>query len=285
MKQSQTNRSFCQTLGLLILLAVAMKATALAPEHETRRLMLATEEAVEQKQWQQARQYLNRLQALESEKPPAYRYYRGKVLLESGFDSEARSALENYVEQAGAEGKHYTDALKMITRIEQSPASAGNQRSEDEKSERVAVIEPAGGENSARLRQLYLADSDVEALQIHLNTLLDLAGWYQDSRIVEAGAVPDIHYRVKVEDSQIRIQESRRLNPGDGPERRLSTQTMQVYGVNPNVDRDCVRSDESCWIYDPRDRSRLFRLAYDPERAEQIARTLGQLIKKMQTPD
>lgn len=282
--KSRSYRSLCRIPVLLALLMVGNNAQALAPEHETRRLMLATEEAVEAEQWQTASGYLNRLQSLDSEKPSAYLYFRGKVMLETGFDSEARAALEKYVEATGEEGAHYDDALKMITRIEQR-GTDGEQREEGDQDQRVAVIEPAGAQRLDRLKQLYLVDSDVEALEIHLNTLLDLAGWFQDARITEAGAVPDIHYRIMAEQDGIKIQESRRLDPGAGPERRLATQTMQVYGVNPNVDWDCVKSEESCWIYDPRDGSRLFRLTYDPGRARQVARTLGRLIKTLQAPE
>lgn len=51
------------------LAAVSTPALALAPEHEIRRLMLATEEAVATERWGEASEYLNRLQKMEGEKP------------------------------------------------------------------------------------------------------------------------------------------------------------------------------------------------------------------------
>ncbi|MBS3805653.1 MAG: hypothetical protein KGY54_13985, partial [Oleiphilaceae bacterium] len=202
--KSHTCRSPWQIPGLWVLLFFFSHAQALTPEHETRRLMLATEEAIEEEQWQQASEYLNRLQGLGTDKPPAYLYYRGKVMLETGFEAKALAALENYIEEAGEEGQYYTDTLKMITRIEQQGAAAA-QSAEDNQGEQVAVIEPAGTGTLKGLKQLYLADSDAQALEVHLNTLLGLAGWYRDARIVKAGAVPDIHYRVTAAQGQIKI--------------------------------------------------------------------------------
>ncbi|MDX1633834.1 MAG: hypothetical protein R3280_04310 [Marinobacter sp.] len=271
--------------GVLIAASLwATQAQALAPEHETRRLMIATEQAIKEQRWGDAGQFLNRLQGLDSEKPPAYLYYRGRVMLQSGLLTEAREALEGYIQSAGAEGEFYTDALELITEVEQQQKTASERApTQPAGSEQVAVIEPANSDSLSRLRQLYLADSDAEALVIHTNTLLELAGWHKDQRIVRAGALPDILYRVSAENGQINIQESR-LVEGENARRRLSVQTMSVYGVNPNVRWECPGVDPTCWIYDPRDGSRLLKLAADRERVAELARTLGQLIRTLQAP-
>lgn len=276
-------RRFC--LGLLVTASLwGTQAHALAPEHETRRLMLATEQAVNEQRWGDASEFLNRLQGLETEKPPAYFYYRGRVMLQSNLLTEARNALESYIQTAGAEGEHYTDALELITELEQRQKTAGERGGERQPAEEpVALIEPANGETLSRLRQLYLAESDTEALTIHLNTLLELAGWHKDQRIVRVGALPNILYRVSVDPGQINIQESK-LVDNDDARRRLSVQTMSVYGVNPQVRWDCTRAEEACWIYDPRDGSRLLKLALDRQRVVEVAETLGRLIKTLQTP-
>ena len=280
-------RSSIRRLGQGLLVAVSLWATqvhALAPEHETRRLMLATEQAVSEKRWGDASQYLNRLQGLDSEKPPAYLYYRGRVMLQSGLLTEAREALEGYIQRAGAEGEFYTDALELITEVEQQQKTASERApTQPTDGEQVAMIEPAEDKNLSRLRQLYLADSDAEALVIHANTLFELAGWHQDQRIVRTGGLPNILYQVSVVDGQLNIQESR-LVEGEEARRRMSVQTMNVYGVNPNVRWECHGVELTCWIYDPRDGSRMLRLAPDRERVSELARTLGRLIKTLQTP-
>ncbi len=271
--------------GLVFVSALwAAQANALAPEHETRRLMLATEQAVQEERWGDAGEFLNRIQKLDASKPAAYAYYRGKVMLQSGHHAEAKSAFESYVESAGEEGEYYKDALRLITEVERQQkgkTANGNGNGND----RVAMIEPAGqGEPVDKLKQLYLADSDVEALKIHLNTLLEMAGWREEQRIVRAGAKPDILYRVSVgSGGELVIQESRRQEDSD-VERRLSSQSLSVYGVDPSVNWDCNGVNQTCWVYDPRNGTRLFKLSDNRDRAAEVAQTLGRLIKTLQTP-
>ena len=267
--------------GALAALLLAGPALALAPEHETRRLMLATEQAVESDSWGEAAEYLNRLQQLEGEKPTDYYFYRGRVMLESSHLNEAQSALETYVSQAGAEGAHYQESLQFITSIEKTrkqnalaPQPAGER-------EQVAVIEPAGDGRVESLRKLYLAESDSEALTLHLNSLLELAGWRRDQALVRLDRPADVEYRIGTQGDEVQVQEIRRAEDG----RILrSTEPMSVFGINPQVEWRCEVTVSTCWVYDPRDGSRLLQLAENRERVEEIAETLGQLIRSLQAP-
>ncbi|UDL07304.1 hypothetical protein J2887_07590 [Marinobacter sp. CA1] len=264
-------------------MTAASGVQALAPEHEVRRLMLATEAAVADERWGDAGEYLNRLQVLQANKPPAYMFYRGQVMLEGGHFNEARSALEQYVSSAGNDGAYYDKALEMITRIERQQRSNGNGvNGQPADGEPVAVIEPAAEETVDSLRKLYLADSDTGALAMHLNSLLALNGWRDDHRIVRADRPADIEYRVSVGDGQIRIQESRLADAGD--RRQVSTEVLPVYGVSPLVRWDCEPLNKACWIYDPRDGARLMQLGTDRDHARSAAQTLGRLIRTMQNP-
>ncbi|NMT63388.1 hypothetical protein [Marinobacter orientalis] len=264
---------------VLASLLMSSQVGALEPEHEIRRFMLATEEAVAAENWSEAGEYLNRIQQLEGEKPADYFYYRGRVMMESGHFNESRAALEHYVGQAGAEGEHYTDALKLITRVEKVRKQEGARASQSS-SEPVAIIKPADGESVEKLKQLYLADSDAQALVIHANTLLEGAGWREDQRIVRLDQPADISYKLDRRNDLISIQESRREDNG----RVVRTaESLGVFGVNPQVEWNCESAIASCWIYDPRDGSRLMKLGHDREQARDIARTLGRLIKTMQS--
>ncbi|WP_421840688.1 hypothetical protein [Marinobacter algicola] len=265
-------------------LLMAGQVSALEPKHETRRLMLATEEAVSAESWGEAGEYLNRLQQLEGEKPANYFYFRGRVMLESDHYNEAQAALEKYVSLAGSEGEHYTDALKLITNVEkarqQEGANANNNGAVDPAP--VAIIEPSNEQSLGKLRELYLADSNADALVIHANTLLDVAGWREDQRILRLDRPADVSYRIERLNDTISFQESRR-EPGGRVVK--TTESMGVFGVNPQIEWNCESSTASCWIYDPRDGSRLMKLSPDRERAEEIARTLGRLIRTMQSPN
>ncbi|MEX2475660.1 hypothetical protein [Marinobacter sp.] len=275
---------FCGGLrGLVLaslLVSLGAQGTSLAPEHEVHRLMLATEEAVSNGNWGEAGGYLNRLQRLEGDKPVDYYYFRGRVMQESSHLNEAQSALENYIGRAGAEGNHYQDALKRITDIEKKrDERSRKEHNRSDEGEPVAVIEPAGEQAPSDLRSLYLVDSDRKALTLHLNSLLDLASWRADQRIVRLDAPADVSYRVASDDSRIEIQESARESDDRVSK---STQSLDVYGVSPQVQWDCQAA--ACWVYDPRDGSRLMKLSPDQNRAEEIASTLGRLIRTLQAP-
>ncbi|MDI9245072.1 hypothetical protein [Marinobacter sp. CHS3-4] len=266
---------------LLSMSAYIGNALALEPEHEMRRLMLATETAVKAESWGEASEYLSRLQQMETGKPADYLYYRGRVMLESGHLNEAQSALEGYISQAGAQGDHYTAALTMITRVEKArkrEKSPTNQVTPAE-SEPVAVIEPAGEASADQLRELYLVDSEAEALVMHLNALLSNVGWRADQRIKRLDRPADISYRVSRNNDSLNIQEARRETNGRVAR---TTESMTVFGVNPAIDWDCEPAAAACWIYDPRDGSRLMQLAENQGAASEIARTLGRLIRTMQ---
>lgn len=270
-------------LARIAIIASAMlagQAVALAPEHETRRLMLATEEAVAADSWAEASEYLNRLQVLDAEKPVDYFYYRGRVMLQSSHFNEAQSALEAYVTKAGADGSHYQRALKMITDIERARKDKAK-GPQIEGEAKVAVIEPAGEKRLESLRKLYLADSDREALVLHLNSLLGIAGWRQDQAIVRLDRPADIEYRLSVNSDAIGYQEIKRNNSGGAT--RTAGQ-IPVYGVNPQVEWRCDAAIAACWVYDPRDGSRLFQLSPNRSQAEEIAQTLGRLIRNLQAP-
>lgn len=272
-------------LGLTLILCggFAGLAHGLPPEHEVQRLMLAVEDAVAAQQWQQAADYLNQLQQVEADKPPAYLFFRGQIMYRSGQYNEALSALENYIAGRGADGEHYTEALKLITRVEQARAEdRGNGNDTNSKSKQVAVIEPAGASDDRdSLRNLYMTDSEREALVLHLNSLLTRAGWREEQRIIRQGSQPDIRYEVSLGDGEIRIREIRQQeNEG----RRLSSFSLPVYGISPMVDWHCDNATEACWIHDPRDGSRWLRLARERGQAREIAATLGRLIRLLQQP-
>jgi len=256
-------------------------AQALPPEHEMRRLMLAVEEAVSSDNWTEAGEYLNRIQQMEGEKPADYYFYRGQAMFRAGLFNEARVALETYVTRAGSEGSHYQQALSLITDIERARRSAGAQGTGAEPPPRIAVIEPAEDHDLSVLRRLYLADSDREALVLHLNSLLELSGWRADTAVVRLDQPADLFYQVSVEGGVIRFQELRR----EGQNRHArQSEPLEVYGVNPRVEWNCEAATASCWIYDPRDGSRLLQLGYNRDRAAEVARTLGQLIRALQNP-
>src|SRR5690554_4291858 len=90
-------RWFRTAMAGLLMTGLAVTAQALPPEHEVQRLMLAVKDAVSAERWNEAADYLNRLQRIEEAKPADYHFFRGQVMAQSGHYNEARSALETYI--------------------------------------------------------------------------------------------------------------------------------------------------------------------------------------------
>ncbi|WP_148862289.1 hypothetical protein [Marinobacter fonticola] len=269
-------------------LLLTQLAYGLPPEHETRRLMLAVQQAVENQKWGEAGEYLNRLQTLETKKPDDYAFYRGRVMYEAGHLNEAMAALDGYVTQAGSEGEHYTQALELITTIEQSRKKQGTASQSKGNGEPVATIEPASGDSVKDLQRLYLADTPLEALERHANSLLSQNAWRAGSdkragndKIVRTDGEPDVQYRVIAKSGELQVQETRKVAEGRS---EVVSNGFPVYGLNPLLDWDCVPVERTCFIYDPRDGSRWIKLGGQETTTEELARTLGDLIRRLQSP-
>lgn len=283
------SRSKRPSAGSLIgpLMGLALSAGLLAPgsalalpaEHEIQRLMLAVEESVEAGDWREAAEYLNRLQRLDGEKPPEYLYYRGQVMARSEHYNEAMAALENYVAGTGADGKYYTESLKLITEIEQDREGQAGAAGEAGQ-EPVAEIVMAG-ESGQAAQSVAAGDASSRALVGRMNRIFDQAGWRRDPRLIREGSKPDVHYQASIGSGEIQFRESR---TGEDGVRKLTTLILPVYGVSPMIEWSCENATESCWIYDPRDGSRFLRLGNDRDQAQALASTLGNLIRKMQSP-
>ena len=274
-------RSGCRAL-LVCAALYAGSAVALPAEHEIRRLMLATEQALAAENWDDASEYLGRLQQLDGERPVDFYFYRGRVMQKSGLLDEAQTSLETYVTRAGSEGQHYKQALERITEIEKrrKDSALAELKGDLETSvqPRIATIESAEGQSAADLKKLYLAASEEQALLMHLNSVLQLSGWREDNAIVRLDQPADIRYQVEKRNNSLLVQ---KITRQQGTMVRNSQQ-IDVYGINPLVKWDCEPGLATCWVYDPRDGSRLFQLGANQGQVEDIARTLGRLIRNLQ---
>ena len=148
----------CQLLVVCALLH-AGSAMALPVEHEIRRLMLATEQALAAENWDDASEYLGRLQQLDGERPVDFYFFRGRMMQKSELLDEAQASLEAYVTRAGKEGQYYTQALERITEVEKlrkdRALAALTRNPATPLQPRIATIEAAGGQSAADLKKLF----------------------------------------------------------------------------------------------------------------------------------
>ena len=275
-------KSFGCRASVVCVVLYAGSAMALPAEHEIRRLMLATEQALAAENWNDASEYLGRLQQLDGERPVDFYFYRGRVMQKSGLLSEAQAALEVYITRAGKEGQYYKQSLERMTEIEKLRKDRALAVVTDNPAvslpPRIATIEAAEGQSAADLKKLYLSDSEEQALLLHLNSVLQLSGWREDKAVVQLDRPADIRYQVEKHNSSLLIQQIIRQQSTV----LRKSQQIDVYGISPLVKWDCEPSLATCWVYDPRDGSRLFQLGADQRQAENIARTLGRLIRNLQ---
>lgn len=274
---SPLNTSTLMVSGGVALVAASttVSAAPLAPEHEVRRLTLAAQKAIAESRWDEAADHLGRLQHIKADKPAEYHFYRGRVMLQANQLNEAQSALETYVAEAGTEGEHYKQSLELITRIESQRGS----NSAGKPQEPVAIIEPAERIDVGALQRLYLEDTPADALAAHLNSLLSLNAW-QPGPVRKENPDESIEYRVTADaQNGLQIRETQR-RPGNGP--TVRTRTVPVFGINPIISYDCYASDSSCWLFDPRDKSRWLRLANRPAAAEEVSQVMSELVRQLQ---
>lgn len=272
-----SRRFTARMAGLMLGLGLCLSPNAadLPPEHEVRRLIIAADNAIAEERWNDASRHLTRLQNLKAEKPADYQFLRGRVMLQASQLNEAQSALEAYVTEAGAEGKYYDQSLQLITRVEDQRQANPERKS----SETVAVIEPAERIDTEALKSLYLEVSDRGALIAHLNSLLSLNAW-QPGPVIKSDPSAGVKYQVTVgTDASLQLKEEVREGEA-GP--TLRTQNISVFGINPVISYTCFDTDNSCWLYDPRDQSRWLRLANRSKPAAETARVLSELIRNLQ---
>ncbi|WP_431977994.1 hypothetical protein [Pseudomonas oligotrophica] len=131
----------------------------------------------------------------------------------------------------------------------------------------------------AELRQLYLTNSDRQALLAHGNSLLEtyaLRAGYQVGR----GDARDYLYRLELgEAGELRIREEVR---GPGAAVAVRHRSLAVYGLDPYLQYRCPDQQLACSIDSPLDGEPLVRILRDPKGAQELAKALSFLIRNLQ---
>lgn len=260
----------------LLLAAPVCPASALAPAYEADRLLLASEAALSEKLYSEARQYLDQARALGVQLPAEFHYYQAQVREHDGQTAKAQQSYEAYVNQAGKEGRYYRPALKSITRLkaQQGNPDRGSQQIvwQDQRLQALS-----GDAYTARLQQLYRSDSAEQALLLHINSLLRFYALYDD------GNASWQRYELALGTSG--IQTRLRQQGQGGSESRLKTDTLPVFGINPYLDSRCGKEatyEPACWISHPQSGQPWLLVRQDPSAVAEIGKALSELIKRLQ---
>lgn len=260
----------------------SVNTLALPPEHEIQRLLQSTSMAISQDDMTKAAQQLERIQQLGVEPPAIYYYYQGKVFQFEKRYIEAKSMLETYVVREGSEGEFYSDALNRITAVEEAKA-------EQDSSVTVTPLpvssamkwQPKSDDDYlAGLRQLYLADNDINALVTHINTLL-VENPYYGTRIQNRDKRTGVDFRIDVTPERALQVKKKEYKGESGP--LLDVSTMDVYGVDPIIQYGCEFERFVCWLYHPViANQRWILLDRNDAIAEEVSRAVSRLIRLLQ---
>ncbi|WP_290582077.1 hypothetical protein [Ketobacter sp.] len=275
-------------LSLSLLLSLSIRPLwALPADMEADRLLLAAQEKLSDQNYEAARTYLGRIDALKVTPAPKFYYLSGLIALHYGELGKASDLLSRYVEEAGREAEFYEPALRRITEIEeqlqsqQAVSQSRDQMREIKASGGIERDDTAGKAYDDKVRKLYIAPSLKDSLVLHINSLLT-SYEYLEGRIKNRSTSPRLEYQVSVQaPSQLSVVR-KQVDPGAGGQASLSSSSLDAFGVNPFVSYRCSAPSDQCVIRHPVTGGDWIVIARDESAAKELAQALTRLIKALQ---
>ena len=264
-------------------------ASSLPPEHESARLLLVIEEAVNHANWKLADQSLSKMAELDVDLPISFFFYNGWVHLKNKRLEKAQHSLEHYVIKAGTSAAFYSDALRLLTAVggelkvqagekEKADSTKFLSNSDESSSNEPLLINKERDAYVQSLQALFLTDSPIQALVMQVNSLLS-AHSYTGSRIKKTSEKQGIKFQVSIQDNMIVLQE-RNFQSGFP---QLSAVKLEVSGIDPFIRFDCSNNEASCWLYHPTDQHEKWLLIdHDELVASELSQAFTRLIQALQ---
>ncbi|MCL6417459.1 tetratricopeptide repeat protein [Aestuariirhabdus sp. Z084] len=264
---------------LLVLFSMmpVMPVQALSPEMEMDRYLLAAQRHVRLGNFREAERYLQRAVALQLTPPPEFYFVYGEVLHHNGKLQLAKETLEKYLQQTSKDGEYYRDSLELLTLIEEAEIKPLTEPQPD----KASVIDVSTSDRNAwieQLKELYLTDSEQEALLLHANGLLRNFV-LRDSQVLNLDKTDDHLYQLSVPQRGELLVTLRRA--GDGGY-QYSNNKLSVFGVNPYIEARCDRSKNRCEVTHPVSGKLWLEIRRDDKAAAELAKSITALIKHLQ---
>lgn len=264
-------------------------ASSLPPEHESARLLLVIEEAVSHSEWSLADKNLSAMAELGIDLPTPFFFYNGLVHFKQTNFEKAQHSLSHYVVKAGAEGKFYYDALRLLTAVEGALNKQGDEKAQvglglgsstlaATDTQEPLLINEHRDAYVQSLKALFLTDSPVQALEMQINSLLS-AHPYTGSRLKKVQEKQGVKFQISTQDNIVTLQE-RNFQEGFP---QLSAKKFEVSGLDPFVRFDCSSKDLACWLYHPANAHEKWLLVdYDELVASELSQAFTRLIQLLQ---
>lgn len=281
-------KATCRPYLIMACLALPVtNALAIPADIEADRLVLAAEEKLANQDFEGARRYLTRVDALKVTPEANYYFLAGKVFFHYGEMVEAQNALSHYVESAGREAPFYQDALRLITKIEETQASQQAVAQEHENRKRAGtsgvldVTDTEGQAYDAKVRKLYLSDSLSGSLILYINSLLK-SYTYREGKIKSLDTANREEYSLALsEPAEIQVTK-KQINPQAIDSSSISVSSLDAFGVNPFVSYRCSKAADFCEIKHPVDDTPWIKLAHDEKATADLSKALTRLVKALQ---
>ena len=274
-------------LSLVGLLLTTAQVFALPAEIEADRLVLAAEEKLASQDFDGARRYLERVDALKVTPEPTYYFLSGKVFFHYGELSQAREALSHYVEAVGRDDASYQDALRLMTKIEETQASQEAVALEREKlkqggvSSALEITDTEGKAFDSKIQKLYLSDTLTGSLVLYINSVLK-SYTYQEGKIKNMDTATREEYAIAVaEPAEIQLTK-KQIDPQSVDPASISVSRLDAFGVNPFVTYRCSKVADFCEIKHPVDDTPWIKFAYNETAATDLSKALTRLLKALQ---
>lgn len=259
-------------------------ASNLPPEHESARLLLLIEEAVNKGEWDVADSSLTQMASLEVDLSTPFFYYNGLVHSQLSRYKKAQLSLEHYVVKSGPSGAFYYEALRLLTSLEskvnESSTAAVEQTYDliNQDDQPLLLIGEDRDTYIQTLKALFLTDSPTQALVMQINSLLS-AHPFTGMRLKKVAEKQGLKFQVSIQDNFIVLQETSYQEGYPS----LSASRLEVSGLDPFVTHQCSNKTISCWLYHPANSHDIWlKIDYDELVASELSQAFTRLIQLLQ---
>ena len=269
----------------------ASSAWALPPEIESDRLVFAGKSKIAEKNYEEARAYLDRVEPLGIKPSSEFYWLFGQVLFHEGQYQDAKERIEQYLESDGKESEYYEAALLMLTRIEGQLADKKEQIETKEKTrqfaqqweEKVSLPESKPGDAyDAKVNALYLGGDLTSSLVSHINSLLQ-SYVFIEGKVKNTKIADHLRYSISVSSSGDILLTTKTVNVGiDKATSAINVDRLNAFGVSPSVAYRCSKVTDSCVLLNPTDGTDWIRIAKNDGGAKEVSKAFGRLIKSIQ---
>ena len=264
---------------------------ALAPDIEADRLVLAGKSKIAAKDFAAARAYLDRVEPLGIKPSNEFHWLLGQVLFHEGQYGDAKTRIEQYVENGDKTSEYYESALLMLTDIETQLADNKALVATKEKTrefakqweEKVSLSESKPGDAfDAKVNALYLGKNLTASLVSHINDLLR-SFVFIEGKVKNTNIADHVQYSVSVSSSGDILTTKKDVKVGKNKAASsINVSRLNAFGVNPTVTYRCSKATDSCAVLNPVDGVSWIQVAKDDTAAKEIAKAFGRLIKSIQ---